>query len=122
FTQDERTLDRSKGGLGIGLTLVQRLLELHGGSITATSTLGQGSEFTIRLPLAKPSQNSAEPAGTNEHSTPTSPQGRKLLVVDDNVDAAESLARMLSKAGYDVSTAYDGRQAIKEAIFQKPHA
>src|SRR5204863_539718 len=84
FTQAERSLDRSQGGLGIGLALVRRLVEMHGGTVEASSALGQGSEFVVRLPVVPPPepQPSLPPA---EKAQPSGPSLR-VLVVDDNVD------------------------------------
>ena len=89
FTQAERSLDRSQGGLGIGLALVQRLVEMHGGTVAASSALGQGSEFVVRLPVVPPPapQPSSPPTETAQ---PTGPSLR-VLVVDDNVDTADDL-------------------------------
>jgi signal transduction histidine kinase len=115
FEQGERPLDRSQGGLGIGLTLAQRLVELHGGSIEAASAgPGQGSTFTIRLPArgAAPDEPAALPAPL--------PKGRRVLVVDDNRDLAESLAMVLRLWGHDVRVAYDGRAALEAARAQPP--
>jgi PAS domain S-box-containing protein len=86
FTQAERSLDRSQGGLGIGLSLVQRLVEMHGGTVEAHSALGKGSEFVVRLPVSVAPQPPVTPAET---AKPTGPSLR-VLVVDDNKDAAES--------------------------------
>jgi PAS domain S-box-containing protein len=114
FTQVERSLHRAQGGLGIGLTLVRRLVELHGGQVEADSPgAGRGSEFAFRLPLAEaaPTQ-AAAPAIANE--VPTS-AARKVLVVDDNEDAALSLAMVLKLMGNDVCTAHDGVTALERA-------
>ena len=105
FTQEKRTLDRSQGGLGIGLTLVRSLVELHGGTVQATSEgPGRGSEFIVRLPALPPDAAVAEP----ETQQPTSPNRYRLLIVDDNVDSAESLAELLALTGHEVRTAHDG--------------
>jgi signal transduction histidine kinase len=114
FSQSERTLDRSDGGLGIGLTLVKSLVELHEGSIEAFSEgLGKGSDFVVRLPVLRlalvPSANGIRqiiPPGTT---------ARRVLAVDDNVDAVESLARMLGLQGHEVRTAHDGPAALAAA-------
>lgn len=113
FAQGERTMDRSMGGLGVGLTLVRALVELHGGSVDAQSDGdGQGSEFIVRLPVA-----SAPAASTESITTPARPMAegpnRRILVVDDNRDQAETLAALLGLAGHDVRLAFDGPQALK---------
>ncbi len=113
FTQLGRSLDRSEGGLGIGLTLVRRLVEMHGGSVHASSLgLGRGSEFVIRLPaLAEaPTPAPPHPGGGSAAGAP-----RRILVVDDNADAAESLAMLLRLKGHDVRTAHDGAAALDVA-------
>ena len=89
FTQAERSLDRSQGGLGIGLALVQRLVEMHGGTVEAYSALGQGSEFVVRLPVVL-TPAPQPPSPPTETAQPTGPSLR-VLVVDDNVDAADDL-------------------------------
>jgi CheY-like chemotaxis protein len=114
FVQAERRLDHSQGGVGIGLTLVKKLVQLHGGRIEAHSPgLGQGSEFVVRLPAAT---ERAEPAGGEMDGTePLRLPQRRVLVVDDNPDAADSLALLLRLAGQDVRTAYDGHRALLQA-------
>jgi len=109
FTQVDRTLERTRGGLGIGLTLVRRLVELHGGSIVARSGGGaKGSEFEIVLPVraARVLPAAADEAGE------MAGVARRVLVTDDNEDAAESLARMLRMMGHEVRTACDGERCI----------
>ena len=117
FTQVNRTLDRSQGGLGIGLALVKRLVELHGGTITAASPgLGEGSTFTVRLPLVEADARETEPRSTPEATSAQSPMsGRRVLVVDDNVDGAESLAKMLQICGHETRTAHSGPEALDAA-------
>jgi PAS domain S-box-containing protein len=114
FTQAERALDRSQGGLGIGLSLVQRLVELHGGSVQAQSIVGQGSEFVVRLPLMRKALVPLMPLVCLAPLAPLLPapdtvkplaSGCRVLVVDDNVDAAETLAAMLEMTGYKVQLA-----------------
>jgi PAS domain S-box-containing protein len=120
FTQAERSLDRSQGGLGIGLCLVQRLVEMHGGTVEASSAgLGQGSAFTVRLPVRLPTAtpppaSHVEPV---EQPTPT----RRVLVVDDSEDTAESMAMLLSMSGYDVRMAHTGPTALEAAVTYQPH-
>jgi PAS domain S-box-containing protein len=117
FTQADRTLDRSQGGLGIGLTLVKALTELHGGTVSATSGgLGQGSEFSVRLPLASAEDSSAAP--TNAEIAPSA--RRRVLVVDDNVDAALSLSRLLQADGHEVEAVHDGAAALASAPGWRP--
>ena len=120
FVQGERSLARSQGGLGIGLTLVRRLVELHGGSVSASSAgPGRGSEFTIRLPaLAAAHREGVPSTGHQGGQTPDSP--RRVLVVDDNEDAAQSLARLLTRWGHEVQTTYDGPSALEVALSQRP--
>jgi PAS domain S-box-containing protein len=124
FTQAERSLDRSQGGLGIGLCLVQRLVQLHGGSVEAHSVLGQGSEFVVRLP-AMPLPLTAlpeSPVPASESAAPSkkSSSGCRVLVVDDNVDAAQSLAKLLEMTGHETLLAYDGTSALQAAIDYRP--
>jgi CheY-like chemotaxis protein len=117
FTQVNRTLERSQGGLGIGLALVKRLVELHGGTITASSAgLGAGSTFTVRLPLINAHADGAQPQTTPAVAPVGSKvSGRRILVVDDCVDGAETLARLLQICGHETRTAYSGPQAIDVA-------
>jgi signal transduction histidine kinase/DNA-binding response OmpR family regulator len=119
FTQVERSLDRSQGGLGIGLTLVKRLVELHGGTVEAASAgAGRGSEFTVRLPLlAEPPRNSAH-LGNSQPDAQATP--RRVLLVDDNPDAVDSLATLLRLQGHDVRLAHDGVVALKTAESFQP--
>ncbi|HVK10167.1 MAG TPA: response regulator, partial [Gemmataceae bacterium] len=116
----ERSLDRSQGGLGLGLTLVKRLVGMHGGTVEAHSGgLGKGSEFVVRLPPpAGMVTGESGPAGDTPASPPTPP--RRVLVVDDNADAAETLAWLLRVAGHDVLTAYEGRSAVDLAPAFRP--
>jgi signal transduction histidine kinase/ActR/RegA family two-component response regulator len=109
FTQAERSLDRSSGGLGIGLALVQKVVSMHGGSVTAESTLGQGTELTIRLPLA--AAPAASSVGTRDDEA-DSIGPLRVLVVDDNVDAAQSFGLLLEGLGHRVLLAYDGAEAL----------
>ncbi len=116
YTQVDGTLARSLGGLGIGLTLVKRLVELHGGRVTAASEgPGKGSEFTIRLPATDSPPGPPHEASREEtplvEPSPTTPRQR-VLVVDDNVDIAKGLAMLIETAGYEVKTAHEGPSAL----------
>ncbi len=110
FTQAERSLDRSQGGLGIGLALVQRLTELHGGRVEVFSTPGEGSEFVVRLPLQPISAALAENAPVK--SNPKN-QALRILVIDDNVDTVLGFSLLLKATGHDVRTAHDGLNIIQ---------
>jgi PAS domain S-box-containing protein len=114
FVQSARTLDRSQGGLGIGLSLVKRLIEMHGGRITARSPgPGEGSIFEIRLPLSK---QDFEPAG----EAPLAMPGARILVVDDNADAADSLGSLLQLEGHTVMVTYRSADALAKLGEFKP--
>jgi signal transduction histidine kinase/ActR/RegA family two-component response regulator len=118
FNQVNRVLDRSQGGLGIGLALVRKLVELHGGSVEAASAgPNKGSTFTVRLPLASP----APPAAVSV-PPPAQPVGERtrVLVVDDNDAAAEMLSLMLQTIGYDTTTVHDGTAALAAARAVRP--
>lgn len=113
FSQLTPALERSQGGLGIGLALVQGLVKLHGGIITAHSEgEGKGSEFIVRLPI---SDAPVEMPKVAEHSSQVNVSNKRILVVDDNVDSAESLAILLELNGYTTKTAYDGMSGMKVA-------
>jgi CheY-like chemotaxis protein/anti-sigma regulatory factor (Ser/Thr protein kinase) len=117
FTQADRSLDRAKGGLGLGLSLVKGLVELHGGEVRASSEgPGRGAEFVVRLPLEP------EPAALSQLSaTPQAAQTRsRILVVEDNRDAADSLRMLLELYGYDVTVAYTGPTGVEKAKAWKP--
>ena len=123
FVQGDRSLERSQGGLGIGLTLVERLVELHEGRVSAYSAgPGQGSEFTVRLPLAPgPGRHEAVRRRETAERDPGE-QPRRVLVVDDNVDACESIALILGLGGYDAKCVHDGPSVLQTALDWRPHA
>ena len=108
FVQSDRTLDRSQGGLGIGLSVVKRLIEMHGGVVAAHSAgLGHGSTFTLQLPRID------RPQVTGLQQNRLEAPRRRILIVDDNVDAANSLAALLSHEGHETRVAYSGRDALE---------
>jgi PAS domain S-box-containing protein len=120
FTQVEPSRDGALGGLGLGLTLVKRLAEMHGGTVEARSEgPGRGAEFVVRLPAWRPLSSGRDalapsnPAATLDEPPPSS--SRRVLVVDDAVDAAQSLALLISMHGHDVRVAHDGPTALDEA-------
>jgi PAS domain S-box-containing protein len=119
FQQVDASPERSRGGLGIGLTLVRTLVRMHGGSVEARSGgVGKGSEFVVRLPvLLSGAEPGASPPSARSHAGSTR---RRILVVDDNVDAAESLAGFLELVGHEVCVAHDGASALREARDQRP--
>jgi CheY-like chemotaxis protein/two-component sensor histidine kinase len=119
FEQGKRALDRSQGGLGIGLTLVQRLVELHNGRVQARSGgAGQGSEFLVTLPCV--SQVVGGEPSANPSATSSSAPACRVLVVDDNLDAADTVAMFLQIEGHVVQTASDGPQALTSAATFHP--
>jgi PAS domain S-box-containing protein len=119
FVQVEKSLERSQGGLGIGLTLVERLIRMHGGSVEAASDgPGRGSEFTIRLPILVMPEGRDEPAADGHGAAPVTV--RRILVADDNRDSADSLAMILKLLGHHVITTYDGADAVAAAAAECP--
>ncbi len=123
FYQVDASLERAHGGLGIGLSLVRRLVESHGGSVEARSDgPGQGSEFTVRLPVLVEAPRAALlPLPSVELDTARLAP-RRILVVDDNRDAADMLATFLRLMGHDVRTAYDGVEGVEAAELFRPDA
>jgi CheY-like chemotaxis protein/anti-sigma regulatory factor (Ser/Thr protein kinase) len=118
FAQADTSLERSRDGLGIGLTLVKTLVELHGGTVAARSDgLGRGSEFVVRLPALVGAAEMTVPSPVKEPSLVT---GRRVLVVDDNEDGAESMAMILQFSGHETFKAYDGVAAIEVAERVRP--
>jgi signal transduction histidine kinase/ActR/RegA family two-component response regulator len=123
FTQAERTPDRSQGGLGLGLALAKSLVELHGGSVSAYSAgLGQGSTFTVRLPRYAHEVASPQPALPGEKARTAGGAPLKVLLVDDNVDAAHTLQLFLGAGGHQVEIAYCATDAIEVAKVFRPDA
>jgi PAS domain S-box-containing protein len=117
FVQADRTTKSAQVGMGIGLTLVKNLVEMHGGFVEAKSDgVGKGSEFIVRLPLvaAPPERKPSPPSPTSRHSS------RRVLVVDDNVDVAQSLALLLDLEGHKTKIAHDGPTALKIALAEPP--
>ncbi len=115
FTQGDRGLDRSQGGLGVGLTLARRLAQMHGGALTATSEgPNRGAEFQLRLPCLG-LVHGAETAAAPKLAVHKAPSACRVLIVDDNPDAAQSIATLLELEGHHVETAGDGLQALEQA-------
>jgi PAS domain S-box-containing protein len=115
FTQIDSSLERSAGGLGIGLTLVKTLVEMHGGTVEAHSDgLGRGSEFVVRLPVLLDVREPLSPEAP-EVLEPATAVRRRVLIVDDNKDAAEWLATVLNLSGHETHVAHDGVEAVKAA-------
>jgi signal transduction histidine kinase/ActR/RegA family two-component response regulator len=118
FTQDARTMEHAQGGLGIGLALVRSLIDLHGGSVRASSPgVGQGSEFVVRLPVcgAGPAQGQQDDSGGRTRHV-----SRSILVVDDDQDTARTLSLLLKLMGHVVRTAFDGPGALEAAVESPP--
>ncbi len=122
FMQVERSLDRAHGGLGVGLALVRQLVELHGGTVAAESSgCDRGSTFTVRLPRAADLEHDSAANDVNRQ-TPAQPlpQGRRVLIVDDNVDAAISLSVLVNLLGHDTQTAHTGPDGLTAALSYRP--
>ena len=118
FVQGERSIDRSEGGLGLGLTLVRRLVAMHGGTVTASSPgPGHGSDFEVRLPLQKLGPRPA-PALSE---APAVAEKRRVLVVDDNEDSTDTMSTLIGMWGHEVRTASDGATALRVAAEFRPH-
>ena len=120
FSQVDSALERSQGGLGIGLSLVKGLVKMHGGTVEVRSEgLGKGSEFVVRLPVLsdKHDPRTPQPSGSVEGTSRTK---RRILVADDNRNAAESLAMMLRLAGHEVYAVHDGQEAVEAAAWFRP--
>ena len=117
FVQADKSLDRRNGGLGVGLTIAKRLVELHGGRIEARSAgLGQGSQFTVRLPLAGPPDRIAQepPTADTARQTESTDTSARVLIVDDSAAVAATFAMMLEIEGFTVRMVHDGRSALQE--------
>ena len=119
FVQGAEPIHRVGGGLGVGLALARRIVELHGGSLAVASEgEGKGSEFTVRLPLAQPAAEKARPALRARQAKSIAP--KRILIVDDNVDAAAALNLLLQSLGHETSVAHDGLQALAAAEVFRP--
>jgi signal transduction histidine kinase/DNA-binding response OmpR family regulator len=117
FSQADRSLERSRGGLGLGLALVKGLVELHGGQVRASSAgLGQGTEVVIRLPV----RPALVPAGAAEDMTSSGPTGRRILIIEDNLDTAESLRILLGLTGHQAEVASTGPAGVQAARMFRP--
>jgi PAS domain S-box-containing protein len=122
FSQVDRSLERSEGGLGIGLTLVKRLVEMHGGTVEALSAgPGTGSEFVLRIPVAAPEVKEPTSPEAGGYGQTAAPLTCRVLVVDDNQDSAESIAMLLRTLGNEVRTAHDGWEAVEAAAAFQPN-
>jgi CheY-like chemotaxis protein len=118
FSQADTSLERTQGGLGIGLTLVKTLVEMHGGTVTARSEgVGRGSEFEVRLPTLLEAPRAQTTASVE---APTPRAQRRILIVDDNEDGAESLAMLLELGGHEIHTVNDGGKALDAAARLRP--
>ena len=121
FTQADRSLDRAQGGLGIGLFICKQLIELHGGNVTAHSDgIGHGALFTVRLPLLRHEQEILPRQPTTPARVAEPAIAKRVLVVDDNVDAAVTLSWLIGQQGYAVRVAHDGSEALQAARDFRP--
>jgi PAS domain S-box-containing protein len=123
FAQGDRSLDRSEGGLGIGLTVVKTLVEMHGGTVVASSDgPGRGSELVVRLPAATHADEAPSPPCAGPADEPVQPSRRRVLVVDDNADVIAVLSDFLTWKGFEVEIATDGPAALEAARRLRPDA
>jgi CheY-like chemotaxis protein len=121
FMQVDRTPQRSQAGLGIGLSLVRGLTEMHGGTVQVHSDgADKGSEFVVRLPLFSNKTAQERPTNLNREADRGSPISRRIMVVDDNRDLADSFAKLLRLMGHEVRTTHDGRQVLEAARVFRP--
>lgn len=122
FVQADRAPDRAEGGLGIGLTLARSLVEAHGGVVAVQSAgVGRGSEFQVRLPAPPRRPGDHHATGADEGMVEANGTGLRVLLVDDNTDAADLLAQALCSIGHQVAVAYDGPEALAIAPGFAPH-
>lgn len=119
FTQAARSLDRSQGGLGIGLALVNGLVEMHQGRVEVQSTPGKGSEFTVHFPMMKDAP--LQPGSTKEETVESAGSCLRVMIVDDNEDATVMLGMLLEALGHRIQTAFDGPAALDTALEFRPH-
>jgi PAS domain S-box-containing protein len=121
FSQADGSLDRSLGGLGIGLTMVKSLVELHGGVVTAESDgLNRGCRFTVSIPIIEVEQREPQPASDDAATAKQSPAERRVMIVEDNVDAARTLSLLIRHWGYDSKVVHDGASAVAAAVEFQP--
>lgn len=121
FVQDKKSLSKANGGLGIGLTLVRSLVQLHGGTVSLRSEgSGKGSEFIVTLPLTGAPRSEARASSTARTGKPAENMPRSILIVDDNIDAAESLGEFLKMTGHTTHVVHDGLTALRLARMTRP--
>jgi len=120
FTQAERSIDRSEGGLGIGLALVQRIVEMHAGRVEVHSDLGRGSEFAVYLPTM--TSPASQTFSTPEEILPGGTRPLRVLIVDDHPDTADSLGMLVNMVGHEIRTSNNGRDTLQVALDYKPEA
>lgn len=121
FAQAENAIGRSQGGMGIGLALVRNLVELHGGSIAASSDgIGKGSEFIVRMPLATDAETATEARRRAARPAAVVAEGRRIVIVEDNADVRELLGLKLRRLGHTVDAAVDGPDGVKQIVETKP--